>query len=48
MVESNIVGIYFGDIGGQIYEANDAFLKILGYTREEFANGSIRWDMMTP
>ncbi|MBD2148156.1 PAS domain S-box protein [Sphaerospermopsis sp. FACHB-1194] len=48
IVESNIVGIYFGDIGGQIYEANDAFLKILGYTREEFANGSIRWDMMTP
>ncbi|AFZ59490.1 PAS domain S-box protein [Anabaena cylindrica FACHB-243] len=48
IVESNVVGIYFGDFHGQIFEANDAFLKMFGYTHEELANGSIRWDMMTP
>ncbi|MGM3308741.1 PAS domain S-box protein [Anabaena sp. WFMT] len=48
IVESNVVGIYFGDFRGQIFEANDAFLKMFGYTHEELANGSIRWDMMTP
>jgi len=48
IVESNIVGIYFGDFNGRVYEANDAFLKMLGYTHEELAAGSIRWDCLTP
>ncbi|MBD2501799.1 hybrid sensor histidine kinase/response regulator [Anabaena azotica] len=48
IVESNIVGIYFGDASGQIYEANDAFLGMLGYSRAELAAGSLRWDQMTP
>ncbi|BAZ33287.1 two-component hybrid sensor and regulator [Cylindrospermum sp. NIES-4074] len=48
IVESNIVGMYFGDFSGCIYEANDAFLDLFGYTREELVAGNIRWDWMTP
>lgn len=48
IVESNIVGVYFGDFSGQIYEANDAFLDMLGYTRAELEAGKIHWDEMTP
>ncbi|MBH8562586.1 PAS domain S-box protein [Nostoc sp. CENA67] len=48
LVESNVVGIYFGDFSGRIYEANDAFLSLFGYTREELETGSMRWDWMTP
>ncbi|MFN6469215.1 MAG: PAS domain S-box protein [Nostoc sp. SerVER01] len=48
IVESNIVGIYFGDFNGRVYEANDAFLETFGYTREDLAAGIIRWNSMTP
>jgi PAS domain S-box-containing protein len=46
--ESNVVGIYFGDFNGRIFEANDAFLQMLGYTRAELEAGMMRWDRMTP
>ncbi|MEA5596575.1 PAS domain-containing protein [Rivularia sp. UHCC 0363] len=48
IVESNIIGIYFGDFNGKIHEANDSFLKTFGYSREELAAGSIYWNRMTP
>ncbi|WP_445635086.1 histidine kinase [Nostoc sp. DSM 114161] len=48
IVESNIVGIYFGDFNGVVYEANDAFLETFGYTREDLAAGIINWGSMTP
>ena len=48
VIESNIVGIYFGDFTGKIYEANDSFLQTFGYSREELENGSLYWNRMTP
>jgi PAS domain S-box-containing protein len=48
IVESNIIGIYFGDYSGRIYEANDAFLEMIGYNRTELQAGIIRWDNMSP
>ncbi|AGY56685.1 sensor histidine kinase [Gloeobacter kilaueensis] len=48
VVESNIVGILFADLEGQIHEANDAFLQTVGYSREELARGQLRWDRITP
>ncbi len=47
IIESNIVGIYFGDFTGRIYEANDAFLEIIGYNREDLENGLLYWNQMT-
>ncbi|MBD2440353.1 PAS domain-containing protein [Nostoc sp. FACHB-110] len=48
IIESNIVGVYFGDFSGRIYEANDAFLEMLGYTPTDLEAGNVRWDLMSP
>jgi two-component system sensor histidine kinase/response regulator len=41
---SNVIGVYIGDRSGRILEANDAFLKMHGYTREDLDAAAIRWD----
>jgi hypothetical protein len=48
LYESNLVGVVFGDVGGGIREANDYFLNLIGYTREEIATGQIKWINLTP
>ena len=48
LVESNIIGVMVADFSGHISEANDAFLRIVGYTREDLQSGRVRWDEMTP
>jgi len=48
LVESNLMGILFGDVNGGISEANDEFLRMVGYTREEFQRGELRWIDITP
>ncbi len=48
LVDSNIIGIVMTDFGGRILEANDAFLEMVGYDREDLASGRIRWIEMTP
>lgn len=46
--EANVLGTLFGDIYGNINEANDEFLRIIGYTREDLLAGRIRWVDITP
>ncbi len=48
LVESNIIGIGTGDLHGKLIDVNDAFLAILGFTREEFLSGKMWWDALTP
>ncbi len=48
LVDSNIIGIVMTDFEGRILEANDAFLEMVGYDREDLASGRIRWIEMTP
>ncbi len=48
LVDSNIVGIATSRADGTIDEANDAYLSMLGYTREEFLTGRINWREITP
>jgi PAS domain S-box-containing protein len=48
LVDSNIIGIYICDLSGAILEANDAFLQILGRSREELSAGLLRWTDLTP
>jgi PAS domain S-box-containing protein len=45
---SDVMGTLFGDIYGNILMANDAFLNIIGYTREELNAGKVRWSDLTP
>jgi hypothetical protein len=47
LVESNIIGITIADLNGQVYEANDAFLQLVGYTRDDLAAGQLWWTTMT-
>jgi PAS domain S-box-containing protein len=46
--ESNILGNIIGDTDGRIHDANDEYLRIIGYSREEFVADQIRWDTITP
>jgi PAS domain S-box-containing protein len=48
LVEANIIGIVFWNMEGEITDANDAFLHIVGYTREDFLCGRVRWTDLTP
>ncbi len=48
LLESNIIGIFFPTLDGKIFEGNDAFLQMLGYSREELRRGEVNWKDMTP
>ncbi len=48
VVNSNIIGIFFWNIDGQITEANQAFLNLVGYTQDDLFAQKISWQKMTP
>jgi PAS domain S-box-containing protein len=48
LVDANIIGISFWDLEGPILGANDAFLRIVGYDREDLVAGRLRWTELTP
>jgi len=48
LVEVDIIGCFTWDLEGQIIEANDAFLHIVGYDREDLASGRLHWTDLTP
>jgi PAS domain S-box-containing protein len=48
VVNSNIIGIFFWEINGQITDANKAFLNLVKYTRHDLLEKKISWLKMTP
>jgi formate hydrogenlyase transcriptional activator len=48
LVEAGILGIYFATVEGGIVEANQAFLQLLQYDRQDLASGRLRWADITP
>jgi len=48
LLDANIIGIVICDLEGRILEANDAFLRIVGYDRADLVSQSLRWTDMTP
>jgi len=48
LIESDIIGIIVADLNGKFLEVNNAFLKITGYSREDFLDGKLDWMKMTP
>jgi PAS domain S-box-containing protein len=48
LVDANILGIFFSDYSGAITEANDAFLQMVNYTREDLLAGRLDWRDLTP
>ena len=48
LVDANIIGIFIWDFDGRILEANDAFLRIVGYDREDILLGLLSLTDLTP
>ena len=48
LVDANIIGIFIWKLRGEIIEANEAFLRIVGYNREDLISGRLRWTDLTP
>ncbi len=48
LFESNIIAIITRDPDGRVLEANDVYLRLVGYSREDFAAGRLRWTELTP
>jgi len=43
-----MVGVFYYNLDGSITDANDKFLKTVGYTREDLQAGRLNWEQMTP
>ncbi|MDZ7964373.1 MAG: PAS domain S-box protein [Nostoc sp. DedSLP03] len=47
-VDANVIGILFSDVYGGIQQANDEFLRMIGYAREDLLAGKLSWRNLTP
>ena len=48
LAESGIIGITVSDASGRILEANDAFLRMVGCSRQEVLAGDATWELSGP
>ncbi len=48
LAESGIIGIVIADVTGNTLEANDAYLRMVGYSREDMLAGKLNWNERTP
>ncbi len=48
LFEAGVAGVTISDLDGNFKEANDAFLRMLGYTREDLLAGKLNWEVITP
>ncbi len=47
-IDSNVVGVVIAEPSGGVIEANNYYLGIIGYSREDFDNGLVNWRDITP
>ena len=48
LVDTNIIGAVITELDGPIVEANDAFLEMPGYSRDDLVAGRLEWTAPTP
>jgi PAS domain S-box-containing protein len=48
LADSGLVGVIVSEPSGRITEANDAFLRMVGYSRDDLACNLVSWANMTP
>jgi PAS domain S-box-containing protein/putative nucleotidyltransferase with HDIG domain len=46
--ESGMLGVIYWNMDGKIMDANNKFLEMVGYSRDELESGKIDWINMTP
>lgn len=46
--ESDMIGIFFWHIDGRLLDANNAFLQLVGYSKEELTSNQLSWVDLTP
>ena len=45
--DANVMGLTLCDLHGTVHDANDAFLRMTGYSRRELEEGKLRWTELT-
>jgi PAS domain S-box-containing protein len=48
LFNANIIGVFTWSLDGLILDANDAFLRIVGYSKADLAVGSVGWKNLMP
>jgi PAS domain S-box-containing protein len=48
LVDANIMGLFIFSLTGEIIEANEAFLRMVGYSRRDLLSGHVHWTDLTP
>ena len=48
LYDSGIVGMFYWTISGEIIDANDRFLNMVGCSHDDVAAGMLKWTEMTP
>jgi PAS domain S-box-containing protein len=48
LVDANIMGIFIWNLQDEIIEANEAFFRMVQYSREDLVSGRVRWTDLTP
>ncbi len=46
--DSNMIGVAYWHADGRIDTANDAYLKLIGYSRDDLQMGRVNWRQLTP
>ena len=48
LVEANVIGMVIFSLDGVVSDANEAFLQMVQYSREDLITGRVRWTDLTP
>lgn len=48
LLEAGIIGVIVAGADGAVLEANDYYLELIGFSREEFERGEVDWRELTP
>ncbi len=48
LADAGVIGVIVADMSGRIDEVNDAYLQIVGYTREDVERGKLKIPELTP
>jgi PAS domain S-box-containing protein len=48
IVDSNMIAVCFWNVDGKVLDANDRYLKLVGYSREDLTSARLNWRDITP